>query len=145
MIWISCFSIFAYTSTIFHLHQLTFSLMGLKWKKLWVQIYCITISLIWVEDFLIFRWYNKLFMVGYTKRNFFKKILEDISPLSGHWYPIFRTSGDVSSRFQSQSRQPYLHWGICVTHSLRFTYGGTPAGLLVISMADHPLINVSGM
>ena len=35
--------------------------------------------------------------------------MEDISPFVGPLIPMFWTSGDVSTGFQSQSRQPYLH------------------------------------
>ena len=61
----------------------------------------------------------------------------------GPLIPLFWTSGDVSSGFQSQS-------GFClirtwqrrtnnVTHSLRFTSGTTPADLLAASMAAEPI------
>ena len=52
--------------------------------------------------------------------------------------PLFWTSGDISSGFQSQSGHPYSHLVevyICVTHSPRFTSGAIPAKLLVASMA----------
>ena len=59
----------------------------------------------------------------------------------GPLIPLFRTSGDISSMFQNQSGQPYLHLGrgLCVTHSLRLTSGVTPADLLVASMAAEPI------
>ena len=61
----------------------------------------------------------------------------------GPLIPLFGTSGDVSSGFQSQS-------GFClirtwrrhtsnVTYSLRFTSGAAPADLLVASMAAGPI------
>ena len=58
----------------------------------------------------------------------------------GPLIPLFWTSVDVSFGFQSQSGQPYLHFGrgICVTFSLRFNSGATPADLLVDSMATKP-------
>ena len=53
--------------------------------------------------------------------------------------PLFWTSGDVSSGFQSQSGFCLIHtWRrrtSNITHSLRFTSGATPADLLVASMA----------
>ena len=39
----------------------------------------------------------------------FFQFLEDISPFVGPLIPLFRTSGDISSGFQSQSGQPYFH------------------------------------
>ena len=40
---------------------------------------------------------------------FLKKIFGGHEPfLWGHWYPLFWTSGDISSGLQSQSGQPYL-------------------------------------
>ena len=46
---------------------------------------------------------------------------------------LFWTSGDVSSRFKSQSLQPYLHLeeAYIFTCSLRFTCGATAANLVV--------------
>ena len=41
-------------------------------------------------------------------RYFFLKNLEDISLFVGSLIPLFWTSGDVLSRFESQSGQPYL-------------------------------------
>ena len=50
---------------------------------------------------------------------------------------MFRTSGDVSSGFQSQSGRPYLYLAEAhVLHvPLRFTSGVTLANLLEASMA----------
>ena len=54
----------------------------------------------------------------------------------GPLIPLFWTSGDVSSGFQSQSGQPYSSCvEACVTCCLRFTSGVIPADLLVASMA----------
>ena len=39
----------------------------------------------------------------------FFKFLLDTCPFLGPLIPLFRTSGDVSSGFQSQSGQPYSH------------------------------------
>ena len=43
---------------------------------------------------------------------FFKKILLDTCPFLGPLISLFLTSGDVSSGFQSQSGQPYLHLAV---------------------------------
>ena len=54
--------------------------------------------------------------------------------------PLFWTSGDVSSRFQSQSAQPLfvLDRGVCDVHCLRFTSGATPTDLLTSKIvASH--------
>ena len=58
----------------------------------------------------------------------------------GSRIPLFCTSGDISSGFQSQSGQRLfqLGRGICVTWFMRFTSGATPADLLVASMAAEP-------
>ena len=56
----------------------------------------------------------------------------------GPLIPLFWTSGDVSSGFQSQSGQPYSHLAEAYVrrmHPLRFTSGVTPDDLLVASMA----------
>ena len=56
----------------------------------------------------------------------------------GPLIPLFWTSGDVSSGFQSQSGQATLFTfgeDIYVTHGLRFTSGVTPAYLLAASIA----------
>ena len=66
------------------------------------------------------------------------QILEDISHLMGPLIPLFGTSGDVSSGFQSQSGQPYSYSCLAkvyLLHSLRFTSGVTPVDLLAASMA----------
>ena len=61
----------------------------------------------------------------------------------GHLIPLFWTSGDVSSGFQSQSGFYLIRsWRRCtsnVTHFLRFTSGATPADLLAVSMAAKPI------
>ena len=50
--------------------------------------------------------------------------------------PLFLTSYDVSSGFQSQSGQPYLNWErLHDVHSARFTSSVTPSYLLTASMA----------
>ena len=41
---------------------------------------------------------------------FLIKFLLDTCPFSGHLIPLFRTSGDISSLFQSQSEQPYSNF-----------------------------------
>ena len=62
-------------------------------------------------------------------KDFLKKIRR------GHWYPCFWTSGDASSEFQSQIGQLYLHLPeACVTCSLRFASGLTPADLLTATV-----------
>ena len=76
---------------------------------------------------------NRFLMIS-----FFKNFLENISPFVGPLIPLFWTSGDVSSGFQSQNGQPYLHLlggGIYVICFPRFTSGVTPADLLAASMA----------
>ena len=71
--------------------------------------------------------------------NFWRTWVLFVGPL----IPLFWTSGDVSSGFQSQS-------GFClirtwrrrtsnVTHSLRFISGATTADLLAASMATEPI------
>ena len=56
--------------------------------------------------------------------------------------PLFLTSGDVFSGFQSQGQFPNLHASLPGHNGyLRFTSGVTPADLLVASMAAklfHP-------
>ena len=47
--------------------------------------------------------------------------------------PLFWTSGDVPSGFESQSGQPYLHLG--GVFFMRCTSGATPACRLMASMA----------
>ena len=59
----------------------------------------------------------------------------------GPLIPLFWTSGDVSSEFQSQSELAALFTlgrGICVTCSQKFTSGATPANVLVVSMVAKP-------
>ena len=57
----------------------------------------------------------------------------------GPQIPLFWTSGNVSSGFQSQSAALFaLGGGICITHSLGFTSGATPADLLAASIAAKP-------
>ena len=60
----------------------------------------------------------------------------------GPLIPLYRTSGDVSSRFQSQSGQPLFvsSGGTCVTFSLKFSSGVTPADVLVASMTVEPFL-----
>ena len=62
-----------------------------------------------------------------------------MSPFLGPLIPLFWTSGDVSSGFQSQSGQPYTHlvdaYVMYDVDSLRFTSGSTPANILTASMA----------
>ena len=61
----------------------------------------------------------------------------------GPLIPLFWTSGDVSSGFQSQNGFSLIHtWQSRmsnITCSLRFTSGATPADLLVASMAAKPI------
>ena len=54
----------------------------------------------------------------------------------GPLIPLFWISGDVSSRVQSHSWQPYSHLAEVY---LRFTSGATPADLLAVSMAAEPI------
>ena len=68
---------------------------------------------------------------------FFFKLLLDTCPFLGPLIPLFQTSGDVSSGFQSQSGQPYsslaeayvLHLGLLLVlllgHSARLLFGRT--------------------
>ena len=64
------------------------------------------------------------------QKTFGKIFLEDISPFVGSLIPLFCTSGDVFSGFQIESGQPYSYLAeVCVTCSLRFTSGATPANL----------------
>ena len=82
-------------------------------------------------------------MKAISRHLFFKKKYfgerESFLPL----IPLFWTSGDVSSGFQSQSRFCLIHtWQrhtSNITHSLRFTSGATPADLLAASMATEPI------
>ena len=63
---------------------------------------------------------------------FFKnKNFEDMSFFVGPLVPLFWTSVDVSSVFQSQSGQPYSHLlgAQAALFFLRFTFGATPADL----------------
>ena len=46
----------------------------------------------------------------FYKEPFLKYFLEDICSFMGPLIPLFRTSGDISSGFQSQSGQPYSHF-----------------------------------
>ena len=61
--------------------------------------------------------------------------------IMGSLIPLFRTSGDVCSVFQSQSGQPYSHFGRGVhdVHSLRFTSGVTPLLVYMASIAASHL------
>ena len=53
--------------------------------------------------------------------------------------PLFWTSGDISE-FQSQSWKPYSHLAEAYVFHFppRFTFGLTPADLLVASIAAEP-------
>ena len=61
----------------------------------------------------------------------------------GPLIPLFWTSGDVSSGFQSQSGfcliRTWQRRTSSITRSLRFTSGATPADLLAASMAAEPI------
>ena len=48
-------------------------------------------------------------MNEYHKTHFFKKDLVDTCPFMGPLIPLFSSSGDISSGFQSQSGQPHSH------------------------------------
>ena len=62
--------------------------------------------------------------------HFFKKCLQDISPLCG---PLFWTCGDVFHGFQSQGGSPPLHTLLPVHNRIpRFTSGVTPADLMFL-------------
>ena len=54
---------------------------------------------------------------------------------------MFWTSGDVSSGFQSQSGQPYSHFGkvILEIYSLRFISGVTPLPVYIANVAASSL------
>ena len=65
-----------------------------------------------------------------TKLLCLKFFFEDISPFWGQLIPLFQTTGDVSSGFQSQGGSCHLH-ATC-DGILRFTSSVTPAGLLVV-------------
>ena len=75
----------------------------------------------------------------------------------GPLIPLFWTGDDVSSRFQSQSGQPYSHLvemyvlhiprdspgrDVCVTHPMRFTSSVTAAELLAARMAAKPFSSI---
>ena len=74
--------------------------------------------------------------------NFWRTWVLFVGPL----IPLFWTSGDVSSGFQSQSRFCLIRtWRRCtsnITHSLRFTSGAAPADLLAASMAAEPISSI---
>ena len=74
----------------------------------------------------------------------FFKILLDPSPFVGPLIPLFQISGDVSSEFQSQSGQPYSHFGRGVfdISSLRFTYGVTPLPMYMATIVASCLPNM---
>ena len=65
-----------------------------------------------------------------------------MSPFVGPLIPLFWTSGDVSSGFQSQSGfcliQAWQRHTCYVTHSLSFISGATPVNLLAASMGAEP-------
>ena len=65
-----------------------------------------------------------------------------MSPFVEPLIPLFQTSGDISSSFigRVSSLMNVLH--ICVTPSLRFTSGVTPADLLVASIAAKPFSSI---
>ena len=72
--------------------------------------------------------------------NLKKKFRGHQSFVVGPLIPLFLTSGDIFSGFQSQGQFPNLHASL--PGYLRFTSGVTPADLLVASMAAklfHPL------
>ena len=60
----------------------------------------------------------------------------------GSLIPMFCTSGDISSGFQSQSEQTYLHLAEGYMLHMRFTSGVTPADLLLASMAAKALFSI---
>ena len=66
--------------------------------------------------------------------DFFKKLLEDISPFCGVIDTLFWTSGDVCPRFQSQVEFRHLRGLLPMcSRFLRFISGATPADLLYFS------------
>ena len=73
---------------------------------------------------------------------FLKKIWRTFILFVGPLMPLFWTSGDVSSGFQSQSGfcliRTWRRRTSSITRSLRFTSGATPANLLAASMAAEP-------
>ena len=71
----------------------------------------------------------------------FKNFLLDTCPFVSPLISLFWTSGDVSSRFQSQSVQPYsrLLGGVKYISSLIFTSGATPLPVYNGSIAASPL------
>ena len=44
------------------------------------------------------------------REGFFFQFWVDTCPFLGPLIPLFRTSGEIYSRFQSQNGQPYLHF-----------------------------------
>ena len=52
----------------------------------------------------------------------------------GPLIPLFWTSGDVSSGFQNQSGQPYLHLAEAYMIYVPCTSGAAPANLLMASI-----------
>ena len=73
---------------------------------------------------IVTRWDFFVFLINFVGQKSF---------LSGHWYPCFWTSDDVSSGFQSQNGGPFLY--LVEAHSLTFISDTTPSNLLVASMA----------
>ena len=69
-------------------------------------------------------------------RTFFKKILADTCPFLGPLISMLRTTGDISSRFQSQSGQPYslLAEAYMIYVPLRFPSIVTPLPVYVASI-----------
>ena len=68
---------------------------------------------------------------------FFFNFLLDTCPFFGPLIPLFWTSGDVSSGFQSQSGSALfeLCGGVRDICSLRFTSGATPLTVYIASIA----------
>ena len=88
-------------------------------------------------DFVTCSWAHTVFFV------FFNKFLLDTCPFVGPLIPLFWTSGDVSSGFQSQSGFCLIHtWQrhtSNVTRSLRFTSGVTHLPVYDASIAASRL------
>ena len=79
------------------------------------------------------------FTSWYLEEVLLNPLLGDISTFLGPLTHLFSTSDDVCPGFQSQDGSLHLHASSHVHNgTLRFTYGVTPADLLVASTAAEP-------